>query len=317
MLATIIQTAAAACMGIYDVSWPGVLFLSWIIGSVGAGNLMAAHHEISHYLVFKKFSWNKALWIVANCPLGVPLGTLFKQYHVDHHTEMGSDGVDTGIWTATEAYWVGGNALTKTIFLIFFPIPFFFRPFFMRVTKKLEMTDLLSWIVIPAYDIALCYFSGNPKTLLQSLKPLAFLVLSTYHGVGLHPIAGHCISEHVMLNGDGQETHSCYDPYLNPLLYNFGYHVEHHDFPNIPWNRLPKLRKIAPEYYNHLVSYDTWTQCMWRFITDRKVGVNGVMTKRVKRIGTGKANDGEKPFTHANNMPLLRGITAAASVKVN
>ncbi|KAG7670654.1 putative Sphingolipid delta(4)-desaturase DES1-like [Nannochloris sp. 'desiccata'] len=263
MLATIIQTAAAACMGIYDISWAGVFFLSWIIGSVGAGNLMAAHHEISHYLVFKKLSWNKALWIAANCPLGVPLGSLFKQYHVDHHTEMGSDGVDTGIWTAAEAYWV-----------------------------------------------------GNPKTLLQSLKPLAFLVLSTYHGVGLHPIAGHCISEHVMLNGDGQETHSCYDPYLNPLLYNFGYHVEHHDFPNIPWNRLPKLRKIAPEYYNHLVSYDTWTQCMWKFITDPKVGVNGVMTKRVKRTGAGKANDGEKPFTPASNMPLLRGITAA-SVKVN
>lgn len=34
-----------------------------------------------------------------------------------------------------------------------------------------------------------------------------------------------------------QETHSCYDRWLNPLLFNFGYHVEHHDFNNIPWTR--------------------------------------------------------------------------------
>ena len=230
-IAVIVQTALAACMGIYEVAWWKVFALSWAIGSIGAGNLMAAHHEISHFLVFKKPFWNKVFWIFANCPLAAPLGSLFKQYHVDHHSEMGVEGVDTGIWTATEAWWVGGNPAVKTFFLLFFPIPFFFRPFFMAIVKKPDWTDAVSWIVVPAFDVALCYFAG------YSLKPLAFLLLGTYHGVGLHPIAGHCISEHVMLNGNGQETHSCYDPLLNPLLYNFGYHVEHHDFPNIPWNR--------------------------------------------------------------------------------
>jgi hypothetical protein len=51
---------------------------------------------------------------------------------------------------------------------------------------------------------------------------------------------------------------------------------------------------------------------MWKFITDPKVGVNGVMTKRVKRTGAGKAKDGEKPFTPATSNPLLRGITTAS-----
>ena len=94
------------------------------------------------------------------------------------------------------------------------------------------MSDLASWIVVPAFDVAISYCGGA-----WSLKPLAFLLLGTYMGVGLHPIAGHVVSEHVMMANDGQETHSCYDALLNPLLYNFGYHVEHHDFPNIPWNR--------------------------------------------------------------------------------
>ena len=95
-----------------------------------------------------------------------------------------------------------------------------------------DMSDLASWIVVPAFDVAISYCGGA-----WSLKPLAFLLLGTYMGVGLHPIAGHVVSEHVMMANDGQETHSCYDALLNPLLYNFGYHVEHHDFPNIPWNR--------------------------------------------------------------------------------
>ena len=87
-VAVVLQTAAALALGIYDVPWWAVFVLAWAVGSVGAGNLMAAHHEISHYLVFKKTSWNRALMIAANGPLGVPLGSLFKQYHVDHHSEM-------------------------------------------------------------------------------------------------------------------------------------------------------------------------------------------------------------------------------------
>ncbi len=27
------------------------------------------------------------------------------------------------------------------------------------------------------------------------------------------------------------------------------HHVEHHDFPNVPWYRLPKLRRLAPAFY--------------------------------------------------------------------
>lgn len=319
-VACVLQTAAAAAVGAYDLPWWAVFVAGYLVSSVLAGNLMAAHHEITHNLVFgpKRPGWNRALAVGANAPLGFPLGSLFKQYHMDHHSEMGVDGSDTGIWTGVEARWVACASIPgKILLLLVFPLFFFLRPFAMAVgyTKKPDMMDVLSWIVVPAYNVAICYFAGG------NLKPLAYMIMGLYWGVGLHPIAGHVISEHCMMGGDGQETHSCYDPILNWLVYNFGYHVEHHDFPNIPWNRLPQLRAIAPEFYAQLTSYPNWTQCMWQFITDPTVGQKGVMTKRASRTGgsiqvalsatsgacaaAAAIAAGMKP---ASDMPLLRGI---------
>jgi fatty acid desaturase len=87
-VACVLQTAIAAAVGVYDVSWLWTCILGYLISPFLAGNLMAAHHEISHFLVFKKPFWNRVLMVAANAPLGIPLGSLFKQYHQDHHSHM-------------------------------------------------------------------------------------------------------------------------------------------------------------------------------------------------------------------------------------
>ena len=53
---------------------------------------------------------------------------------------------------------------------------------------------------------------------------------------------------------------------LNKVCFNMGYHNEHHDFPSVPWNRLPRLREIAPESYDNLKSYDSWLAVLRHFI---------------------------------------------------
>jgi sphingolipid delta-4 desaturase len=96
-----------------------------------------------------------------------------------------------------------------------------------------------------------------------------FLLLSLVFAGGLHPTSGHFIAEHYVFD-EGQETYSYYGP-LNLIIYNVGYHNEHHDFPYIPGNRLPEVRKIAPEYYDNLKSYDSYLKVIWRFITDKNI----------------------------------------------
>ena len=91
-----------------------------------------------------------------------------------------------------------------------------------------------------------------------------------------------------------------------------GYHVEHHDFPTIPWTRLPQVRKIAPEFYAHLTSYPSWCHVIWRFVFDPAVGAKGVMTYRSERTGGTDGAPAARFLTPASAMPLLRGITPAS-----
>jgi sphingolipid delta-4 desaturase len=128
---------------------------------------------------------------------------------------------------------------------------------------------------------------------------LLYLILSSFLGGSLHPLAAHFIAEHYVYEsvsatqrdpGNGvpiPETFSYYGP-LNLLTYNVGLHNEHHDFPAVPWTRLPKLHEVAKEFYQDLPQHHSWTYALWRFIWDENVGINC----RVKRKSGGRVVGG-------------------------
>lgn len=154
---------------------------------------------------------------------------------------------------------------------------------------KLPLTGLhaLNIFVQACFDYMLVRYVGA--------HALAYLIMSSFLAGSLHPCAGHFIAEHYVFQKQSShvqepsslvpvpETFSYYGP-LNLLTYNVGLHNEHHDFPAIPWTRLPLLHKIAKEFYDDLPFHRSWTRVIWQFIWDKEVG----LWCRVKRKEGGR-----------------------------
>jgi len=85
-------------------------------------------------------------------------------------------------------------------------------------------------------------------------KSLLFLYLSeTLWSIPPHPACAMFVTNHgskMEENGECTPSSSTYaGRWYSIFTLGTNYHVEHHDFPTIPFHRLSKLRKIAPEYY--------------------------------------------------------------------
>ena len=105
--------------------------------------------------------------------------------------------------------------------------------------------------------------------------------------IGLHPLGARWIQEHYLTH-DHQETKSYYGP-LNTVNLNVGYHNEHHDFPSVPWNKLPKLKEIGGNYYSSLHHHTSYTILLFRFLFDKNLSVFSRMARANR--GKTKLND--------------------------
>ncbi|ERF74604.1 Dihydroceramide delta(4)-desaturase [Endocarpon pusillum Z07020] len=265
------------------LSWR-FLMTAYIVGATANQNLFLSIHEISHNLAFRSASANRAIAILANLPIGIPYSASFRPYHLTHHKSLGVDGLDADLPTPLEAIFLD-SLLGKAFFCTFQILFYAIRPMFVYQVP-LTKVHFANIFVQLAFDACLVRACGA--------NALIYLIMSSFLAGSLHPCAAHFIAEHYVFDAPATvpkqpsnvpipETYSYYGG-LNLLTYNVGYHNEHHDFPAVPWSRLPSLHKIAKEFYEPLPYHKSWTLVLWKFILDKQVG----LWCRVKRAEGGR-----------------------------
>ena len=262
----LIQIATAYALR--DASWLVIVLVAYAFGGVVNQALLLAIHELSHNLAFRAPWQNRLFAVFVNLPVGVPVAETFRYYHLLHHVHQGDERLDTDLPTDLERRLVQGR-FGKLLWLFGQGFAYALRPLVVH-PKKPSVAEIANFVVQVAFNVAIFHFWG--------LKALVYLPLGSLIVMGLHPVAGHYISEHYVFR-EGQETYSYYGP-LNRLTFNVGYHNEHHDFPYIPGSRLAQLRRLAPEFYASLHHHSSWTRTLFDFVTRPSLGGHSRIKRR-------------------------------------
>jgi sphingolipid delta-4 desaturase len=263
-------------------SWPVVILGSYTVGAWLSFVLQVIGHEGTHRLVFKNAAGNKLVALLAFLPVFLgPFGTIWMYEHMWHHNVV----VDKCIRYGPQNNTLAKKAILTLVFIAvinfalaiaatvlgfmmlitiplgllglrkgLYPTKVRFAPYnrFPQCINGWMAANILSCVI---YNVAVVYFFG--------WKYLVYQMLSACFMNGLHPLGMRQVQEHYFMV-KGQPTNSCYTS-IHTLCLNIGHHVEHHDFATIPWNRLPMLTKLAPDYYN-LKHYTSYTQVLFEFL---------------------------------------------------
>ena len=259
-----------------DQSWWMTIIVAFFIGAFADHALFVLIHEASHNLIFKNRTLNTIFGIISDLPKVVPSYVSFKSYHLKHHSFQGDYYLDADLASKWEAKLIGNTFIGKALWELFFP---FFQAFRTMRLKEIEFMNawvIVNWIIVFAIDALIIIYFG--------WIAFFYLVFSLVFSIGLHPLGARWIQEHFLV-APPQETYSYYGPLNIPAL-NVGYHNEHHDFPSVPWNKLPQIRKIAPEFYDTLVYHKSWVKLWLRFLFDPDLSLYSRMV-RANRAGLG------------------------------
>ena len=183
-----------------ELNWPAYLFVAYVFGATITQALFLAIHELAHNLFFKSPKANRYFAMVANWPIGIPYCVPFRGYHLEHHKWQGIDGIDTDIPSRFEGKYIRGP-VSKTVWACCQILTYALRPMFIKA-QDVTSAHLMNWASQIAFDLVIFHLWG--------WRPLFYLVLCIFLAGGLHPCAGHFISEHyVFPHLDAtQETYS-------------------------------------------------------------------------------------------------------------
>lgn len=248
-----------------------VVITAYAIGAILAHYGGVVIHEAAHDLCAPTPRLNRCIAIFANLVQGVPYAMSFRRHHMTHHVHIGVVGIDNDLPHPVEQRVISNSPWRKLGWLLVYPLVGGALRGYLARPNRWEVINL---VVVIAFDVLV----------VVALGPIAlfYLLLAGLLSASLHPVAGHFIHEHYLWD-DGQETYSYYGP-LNRVTENMGYHVEHHDFMDVPGSRLPELHRIAAREYGALISHRSWTAILWRFVTDPRLSHYSRFVRRPEHL---------------------------------
>jgi sphingolipid delta-4 desaturase len=250
-------------------SWWAALIVAFAVGAFANHACFVLIHEAAHNLIFKNRTLNYISGILVDIPNVLPSSVSFRSYHLKHHSFQGDYYLDADLASKWEAKLIGNSFFGKALWEIFFPVFQAVRTPRLKEIQFINTWTIVNWIVVFGVDALVIIFFGWTSFL--------YLVFSFFFSIGFHPLGARWIQEHFLVSPP-QETYSYYGP-LNLVALNVGYHNEHHDFPSVPWNNLPKLKAAAPEFYDNLVYHKSWTMLWLKFLFDSNLSLYSRMLR--------------------------------------
>lgn len=255
----------------HSAPWWAVFVIAWLGGAFIDHALFVMIHECTHNLLFQKKQNNLLAAIFSNSVMFFPSAVSFARYHLKHHAHQGIPDLDADLPSPWEAKVFNNSFIGKAMWLLFYPVVQVLRVPRMKEVKNFDKWVALNWLLVFSVDAAVWFLLGP--------KAFVYLGASLFFSIGLHPLGARWVQEHYMTSGPVQETHSYYGP-LNVLAFNVGYHNEHHDFPSVPWNNLPKVHKAGEKWYTDIAYHKSWTLLWLRFLFDREISIYHRMLRK-------------------------------------
>ena len=240
-----------------DLSWWQVGAIAFFIGQFVLHSLAIFVHEAAHNLIFKsKLGSNLALFLIVCGSLSFGESLSYIGVHgKTHHLQLNDYRYDHELWdrkfvefASNNVYWrileslihllPGGVIITDAI------APHLFEADLREVKSAKISQSLNAVLILTSLSLYIAaWFAISPKATLYLFWSLT-LTISNW-GISFH---GQSITEHHIYQQG--KTYSTYS-WTNIPFFNTGYHDEHHTFPNVPWIHLPKIKRIAPEYFTN------------------------------------------------------------------
>ncbi len=255
------QTTMAVALGrMFPGGWLIALAMAALVGAFANHALYVVIHDATHSVIFKSPIGNRLVLLLADLPNITPGAMAFRGYHLLHHAGRGQYHCDPDIANDWEARLVRNIWWRKALWMVFFPWLQVTRVGRVPAVPLCDVWSILNYATCALYAVGVWWFAGWTGPL--------YLFASFWFATGPHPLGARWISEHYVLE-PRHDTNSYYGP-INQIALNIGYHNEHHDFPRVPWNNLPKLKQLAPEFYDPLPAHRSWTRLLLDFIFDSR-----------------------------------------------